>query len=108
MTAPVAADGVRAAIRDTVRDDVAARARALLVARLAIALYLVELLLNLLRPHVLPNEPALSIFQRLPGSDGCSARPAPCSGHSSPASSSAPRSRRTCSPPARTSAGPGP
>lgn len=70
MTAPAAAEGVRAALRDTVRDDAAARARALLVARLAIALYLVELLLNLLRPHVLPDEPTLSIFQKAAGSEG--------------------------------------
>jgi hypothetical protein len=28
----------------------------------------VEVLLNLMRPHVLPREPTLSIFQTLPGS----------------------------------------
>ena len=53
-----------------VRDGALARGRALLIARLVIGLYLVELLLNLTRPHVLPNEPTLSIFQRLPKTSG--------------------------------------
>lgn len=53
-----------------VRDDAVARARALLIARLMIAAYLVELLLNLTRPHVQPDEPTLSIFQRTPGLSG--------------------------------------
>jgi hypothetical protein len=44
-----------------------ARERALLITRVVIAGYLVEVLLNLMRPHVLANEPALSIFQTLPG-----------------------------------------
>lgn len=48
------------------RDDRAATARALLIARGAIALYLVELLGNLTRPRLLPDEPALSIFYKLP------------------------------------------
>ncbi|UUU29828.1 PrsW family glutamic-type intramembrane protease [Streptomyces sp. CA-210063] len=52
------------------RDDPLVRARALLIARTAIAVYLVELLLNLSRPHLLPDEPALSIFYDLPGSSG--------------------------------------
>jgi RsiW-degrading membrane proteinase PrsW (M82 family) len=65
--APAPAATLWAAVRDAVRDDAAARARALLVVRLAIALYLVELLLNLVRPHVLPDEPTLSIFQKTPG-----------------------------------------
>ncbi|WP_406502930.1 PrsW family glutamic-type intramembrane protease [Streptomyces sp. NBC_00212] len=52
------------------RDDPLLRSRALLIARLAIALYLIELVLNLIRPHLLPDEPALSIFYRLPGSSG--------------------------------------
>ncbi|MFI6550064.1 PrsW family glutamic-type intramembrane protease [Streptomyces prunicolor] len=52
------------------RDDPLVRARALLIARIAIAVYLVELLLNLTRPHLLPDEPALSIFYHLPGSSG--------------------------------------
>ncbi|MGW8333274.1 PrsW family glutamic-type intramembrane protease [Streptomyces sp. NPDC055897] len=51
-------------------DDPVLRARALLIARLAIALYLIELVLNLIRPHLLPDEPALSIFYELPGSSG--------------------------------------
>ncbi|GHB79547.1 hypothetical protein GCM10010331_78960 [Streptomyces xanthochromogenes] len=50
------------------RDDGAATARALLIARGAIALYLVELVGNLTRPRVLPDEPALSIFYKLPAS----------------------------------------
>ena len=52
------------------RDDPLVRARALLIARIAIAVYLVELLLNLTRPHLMPDEPALSIFYHLPGSSG--------------------------------------
>jgi hypothetical protein len=51
-----------------------ARERAQLITRVIIAGYLVEVLLNLMRPHVLPNEPALSIFQTLPGSAGSFAR----------------------------------
>jgi len=47
-----------------------ARERAQLIMRVIIAGYLVEVLLNLMRPHVLPNEPALSIFQTLPGPAG--------------------------------------
>jgi hypothetical protein len=54
----------------SVRDDPWVRARALLIARVAIALYLVELLLNLTRPHLLPDEPPLSIFYKLPGDSG--------------------------------------
>ena len=46
------------------RDDDTVRRRALLVARIAIALYLLHLLLNLLRPKILPNEPVLSLFQK--------------------------------------------
>lgn len=48
------------------RDDRLTRARALLIARIAIVLYLLELLLNLTRPHVLADETALSIFYKLP------------------------------------------
>ena len=51
---------------ERIRDDARARARALLVARLMIVVYLLELLLNLTRPHVMPGEPALSIFMKLP------------------------------------------
>ncbi|WP_078606892.1 PrsW family glutamic-type intramembrane protease [Streptomyces flavidovirens] len=47
--------------------DEVARARALLVVRLAIGLYLVEVLLNLARPRIAPNEPSLTIFWQLPG-----------------------------------------
>jgi hypothetical protein len=50
------------------------RERAQLITRVIIAGYLVEVLLNLTRPHVLANEPALSIFQTLPGSAGSFAR----------------------------------
>ncbi|MBD2898340.1 hypothetical protein amrb99_73070 [Actinomadura sp. RB99] len=64
---PAPAPAPLAAFRAAVRDDAAARGRALLVVRLAIALYLLELLLNLVRPHVLPDEPTLSIFQKTPG-----------------------------------------
>ncbi|MGI5170399.1 PrsW family glutamic-type intramembrane protease [Spirillospora sp. CA-253888] len=46
------------------RDDVTVRRQALLVARITVALYLLLLLLNLARPKILPNEPALSLFQK--------------------------------------------
>ncbi|MCP2341324.1 PrsW family glutamic-type intramembrane protease [Actinomadura rupiterrae] len=62
MTGPEAGELLRA--------DSPARDRALLFARIAIALYLLELLLNLTRPHIAPDEPTLSIFHRLPGSSG--------------------------------------
>ncbi|MCX3059984.1 PrsW family glutamic-type intramembrane protease [Streptomyces beihaiensis] len=52
------------------RDDSLVRARALLVARLFTALYLVELGVNLVRPHLLPHEPALSIFYSYKGVQG--------------------------------------
>ncbi len=52
------------------RDDRPAHTRALMIARLAIVLYLVELLLNMTRPRVLPDEPALSIFYELPAGLG--------------------------------------
>ncbi|MEW2354598.1 PrsW family glutamic-type intramembrane protease [Spirillospora sp. NPDC029432] len=48
------------------RDDAAdatVHRRALLLARIAIVIYLLQLLLNLLRPKVFPGEPALSLFQ---------------------------------------------
>lgn len=48
--------------------------RALLIARLLIGLYLVELLLNLFRPRVLRHEPSLTIFTRLPGASGSLSR----------------------------------
>ncbi|GAA0299473.1 hypothetical protein GCM10010302_42550 [Streptomyces polychromogenes] len=51
-----------------VRDEALVRGRALLIARLVIAAYLVELALNVTRPHVLPDEPAVSIFYELPKS----------------------------------------
>ncbi|MDJ0383746.1 PrsW family glutamic-type intramembrane protease [Streptomyces sp. G-G2] len=50
------------------RDNARARGQALLIARLAIALYLLELLLNVFRPHLLPDEPTVSIFYKLPKS----------------------------------------
>ncbi|MEV6732841.1 MULTISPECIES: PrsW family glutamic-type intramembrane protease [unclassified Streptomyces] len=50
------------------RDDAVAGGRALLVARLLIGLYIAELLLNVARPHVLPDEPTVSIFYELPKS----------------------------------------
>lgn len=56
-----------AAGRRFLRDDEVTRGRALLVVRLVIGVYLVELLLNLTRPHVLPDEPSLTIFWRFPG-----------------------------------------
>jgi hypothetical protein len=49
-----------------------AHERALLVARLAIGLYLLELLLNLTRPRLQEHEPALTIFQTLPGDSALS------------------------------------
>ncbi|MEU5084997.1 MULTISPECIES: PrsW family glutamic-type intramembrane protease [Streptomyces] len=49
------------------RHDEVTRGRALLVARLVIGVYLLELLLNMTRPHVLPDEPSLTIFWRFPG-----------------------------------------
>ncbi|MFC5187512.1 PrsW family glutamic-type intramembrane protease [Actinomadura harenae] len=62
MTGPQAAEPPR--------EDSPARDRALLFARVTIALYLLELLLNLMRPHLSPNEPTLSIFVRDPGASG--------------------------------------
>ncbi|MFK0290472.1 PrsW family glutamic-type intramembrane protease [Streptomyces sp. NPDC090442] len=53
-----------------VRDDPLVRARALLIGRLAIALYLLELVLDLTRPRLTPDEPTLSIFYKLPGASG--------------------------------------
>ncbi|XVQ12431.1 PrsW family glutamic-type intramembrane protease [Spirillospora sp. CA-255316] len=47
-----------------IRDDDDLRRRALLIARAAIGIYLLLLLLNLARPKVLPNEPTLSLFQK--------------------------------------------
>ncbi|SCK09598.1 PrsW family glutamic-type intramembrane protease [Streptomyces sp. WMMB 322] len=58
----------------SIPDDPLLRARALLIARIAIGVYLVELLLNLTRPHLLPDEPPLSIFYKLPGSSGSLSR----------------------------------
>ncbi|MGH3379558.1 MAG: PrsW family glutamic-type intramembrane protease, partial [Actinoallomurus sp.] len=58
----------KAVLLERIRDDARARARALLVARLMIVVYLLELLLNLTRPHVMPGEPALSIFMKVPKS----------------------------------------
>jgi hypothetical protein len=46
--------------------------RALLVARLAVGIYLLELLLNLTRPRLQEHEPALTIFQQLPGDSAIS------------------------------------
>lgn len=54
----------------SVRDDPWVRARALLIARVTIVLYLLELVLNLARPHLRPDESALSIFYKLPGDSG--------------------------------------
>ena len=48
-------------------DDERAQRGALLIARVAIAVYLVEVLLNLLRPRLTDNEPALTIFEKLDG-----------------------------------------
>ncbi|MCX5215203.1 PrsW family intramembrane metalloprotease [Kitasatospora sp. NBC_00240] len=48
------------------RNDRAVTASALLIARGAIALYLVELVGNLTRPRLLPDEPSLSIFYKMP------------------------------------------
>jgi hypothetical protein len=61
---------VSASVRGQIHDDALARGRALLIARLMIAVYLLELLLNYFRPHVMANEPTLSILQRLPRSSG--------------------------------------
>ncbi|MYT32906.1 MULTISPECIES: PrsW family glutamic-type intramembrane protease [unclassified Streptomyces] len=49
-----------------IRNDQLAHTRALLIARIALVLYLVELLLNLTRPRVMPGEPSLSIFYKAP------------------------------------------
>lgn len=67
-TPPATERAPKAVLLTRIRDDVQARARALLVARLMIAVYLLELLLNLTRPHVMPGEPALSIFMEIPKS----------------------------------------
>ncbi|MFF4159896.1 PrsW family glutamic-type intramembrane protease [Streptomyces sp. NPDC001678] len=52
----------------SLRDDAVARSRALLIARIVIALYFVELLANVTRPHRQPGEGVLSIFYK-PSSD---------------------------------------
>ena len=65
---PATARAPKVVLLERIRDDARARARALLVARLMIVVYLLELLLNLTRPHVMPGEPALSIFMKLPKS----------------------------------------
>ena len=67
---PATARAPKVVLLERIRDDVQARGRALLVARLMIAVYLLELLLNLTRPHVMPGEPALSIFMKMPKSTG--------------------------------------
>ncbi|MEV5750782.1 PrsW family glutamic-type intramembrane protease [Actinoallomurus sp. NPDC052308] len=67
---PATARAPKVVLLARIRDDVQARARALLVARLMIAVYLLELLLNLTRPHVMPGEPALSIFMEMPKTTG--------------------------------------
>lgn len=64
---PVSAESVASRL---LLDAPSAAARALFIARLATAFYLVEVLLNLTRPRVLPNEPSLTIFIRLPGASG--------------------------------------
>jgi hypothetical protein len=46
-----------------------AQSWALLVARIATGVYILQILLNLTRPKVLPNEPTLSIFREIPGGD---------------------------------------
>jgi hypothetical protein len=48
-------------------DDDRAQRGALLIARIATAVYLLEVLLNLLRPRLLEHEPVLTIFQKVDG-----------------------------------------
>lgn len=67
---PATTRAPKAVLLARIRDDARARARALLVARLMIVVYLLELLLNLTRPHVMPGEPALSIFMKMPKTTG--------------------------------------
>ncbi|MGD3112770.1 PrsW family glutamic-type intramembrane protease [Streptomyces sp. YGL11-2] len=55
-----------ASLSRSLRDDAVARSRALLIARIVIALYFVELMVNLTRPHRQPGEGVLSIFYKLP------------------------------------------
>jgi len=54
-------------LRSLQYDDDRAQRRALLIARLATAVYLLEVLLNLVRPRVAEDEPALTIFEKLDG-----------------------------------------
>ncbi|TDD91429.1 PrsW family intramembrane metalloprotease [Actinomadura darangshiensis] len=70
MTAAVPAGAAVPATAEEVPADVLARTRALLIARIAIGLYLLELLLNLTRPKLQDNEPTLTIFQHLPKTSG--------------------------------------
>jgi hypothetical protein len=69
VTAPTAGGSLGARLGAVVTDAGSARAQswALLIARIATGVYVVEILLNLTRPKVLPDEPTLSIFQELPG-----------------------------------------
>ncbi len=64
MNGQDAADAARSAARDGGDPVVAAGVRALLICRLATGLYLVDVLLNLARPRVLPHEAALTVLEK--------------------------------------------
>lgn len=51
-------------------DEARAQRWALLVARVAVGIYVLELLLNLTRPHLQDGEPTITILQRLPEGSG--------------------------------------
>jgi len=51
-------------------DEARAQHWALLAARVAVGIYLLELVLNLTRPHLQDNEPTITILQRVPAGSG--------------------------------------
>jgi RsiW-degrading membrane proteinase PrsW (M82 family) len=61
---------VSAATVERREDEAAAQRWALLAGRVAVGIYLLELLLNLTRPHLQDGEPSITILQRLPAGSG--------------------------------------
>ncbi|GGO17437.1 hypothetical protein GCM10010116_35280 [Microbispora rosea subsp. aerata] len=63
---PPVGERASAAAYLSLRDDEVAKERTLLITRLLIAAYLAYLLLDLVRPKVMPHEPVLTVFWSLP------------------------------------------
>jgi hypothetical protein len=70
--APGAGPASRLTAVFTAADSARAQSWALLVARIATGVYVVEVLLNLTRPKVFDDEPTLSIFRTIPGDSAVS------------------------------------